>query len=31
MFIYDSLNYLEEENRELGINVLSYVVLDCGR
>lgn len=31
MFIYDSLNYLQEEDKELGINALSYVVLDCGR
>ena len=31
MFIYDSLNYLEEENKEIGVNALSYVVLSCGR
>ena len=31
MFIYDSLNYLAEEDRELGVNALSYVVLSCGR
>ncbi len=31
MFIYDSLNYLADENEELGISPLSYVVLDCGR
>ena len=31
MFIYDSLNCLEEENKELGVNALSYVVLACGR
>lgn len=31
MLIYDSLNYLAEENEELGINPLSYVVLSCGR
>lgn len=31
MFIYDSLNYLQEENEEIGVNALSYVVLSCGR
>ncbi len=31
MFIYDSLNYLQEEDKVLGVNALSYVVLDCGR
>lgn len=31
MFIYDDLNILQEENKELGINPLSYVVLDCAR
>lgn len=31
MFIYDSLNYLQEEDRELGINALSYVVLCSNR
>lgn len=31
MLIYDSLNYLQEENREYGVNPLSYVVLDCGK
>ncbi len=31
MFIYDKLNYLQEQDEELGINALSYVVLDCGR
>lgn len=31
MFIYDSLNYLQEENKEFGVNTLSYVVLSCGR
>lgn len=31
MLIYDSLNYLEETNAELGINPVSYVVLSCAR
>ncbi len=31
MFIYDRLNYLAEDNGELGVNALSYVVLGCGR
>lgn len=31
MLIYDMLNTLEESNEELGVNALSYVVLDCAR
>ncbi len=31
MLIYDKLNELEECSVELGINALSYVVLDCAR
>lgn len=31
MFIYDMLNEIEEHNEELGVNALSYVVLDCAR
>ena len=31
MFIYDRLNYLEENNEQLGVNPLSYVVLSCAR
>ncbi len=31
MLIYDKLNEMEECNEELGINALSYVVLDCAR
>lgn len=31
MFIYDNMNELEDENRELSIAPLAYVVLDCGR
>lgn len=31
MFIYDRLNYLQEESEKLGINILSYIVLGCGR
>ena len=30
MFIYDNLNKLEE-NSELAISPLAYVVLECGR
>lgn len=31
MFIYDMLNDIEERNEEIGVNALSYVVLDCAR
>lgn len=30
MFIYDKINELEE-NRELALSPLAYVILDCGR
>ena len=30
MFIYENLNEMEE-NRELAVSPLAYVVLDCGR
>ncbi len=31
MFIYDMLNDFEERNEEIGVNALSYIVLDCAR
>ena len=33
MFIYENLNEFEEneENNELAVSPLAYVVLDCGR
>ena len=31
MFIYDMLNDFDESSEELGVNALSYVVLDCAR
>lgn len=31
MLIYDSLNYLQEPDEQLGISPLSYVVLSCNR
>lgn len=31
MFIYDNLNDFGDRNEELGVNVFSYVVLDCAR
>lgn len=30
MYIYDNLNNMEE-NKELAVSPLAYVVLDCGR
>ena len=29
--IYDMLNDIAEHNNEMGVNALSYVVLDCAR
>lgn len=29
--IYDYLNDMEEENSELAVSPLAYVVLDCGK
>lgn len=32
MFIYEDLNkYEEEENKELAVSPIEYVVLNCGR
>ena len=31
MLIYDMLNDIAERNEEMGVNALSYVVLDCAR
>ena len=31
MMIYDMLNDIAEQGEEMGVNALSYVVLDCAR
>lgn len=31
MFIYDNISELDDENKDLAIAPLAYVVLDCAR
>lgn len=31
MFFYEDLNEMEEENSELAVSPMEYVVLNCGR